>query len=51
MPYILGGTTCQVFRFVWNLEKGSRPGSDAWGPLYDSDSLMLHFIHAAKDRV
>ena len=46
-----GSVTCQVFIFVWNLEKGSRPGSDVRGPLHDGVSLMLPFIYAAKVRV
>jgi len=51
MPHMCGGMTCQVFTFGWNLEKGSRPGSDARGPLHDGVSLMLPFIYAAKVRV
>jgi len=51
MPHLCGGATCQVFIFVWILEKGSRPGSDARGPLHDGVSPMLPFIYAAKLRV
>jgi len=51
MPHMWCGATCQVFIFVWNLEKGSRPGSDTRGPLHDCGSLMLPFIYAAKLRV
>jgi len=51
MPHMCSGVTCQVFIFVWNLEKGSRPVSDARGPLHDGVSLMLPFIYAAKVRV
>jgi len=51
MPDMCGDATCQVFIFVWNQEKGSRPGSDARGPLHDGVSPKLPFIYAAKLRV
>jgi len=51
IPHMCSGTTCQVFIFDWNLEKGSRPGSDARGPLHYGVSPMLPFIYAAKLRV
>jgi len=51
MPHMCGGATCQVFIFVWNLEKGSGPGSDARGPLHDGISASLPFIYSAKLRV
>jgi len=51
MPHMCGGAACQVLIFVWNQEKGSRPGSDARGPLHDGVSPMLPFFYAAKLRV
>jgi len=48
MPHMYCAATSHVFKFVWNLEKGSGPGSDARGPLHDGVSLMLPFIYAVK---
>jgi len=51
MPHMCRGASCQVFIFVWNLEKGSRPGPDARWLLHDGVSIVWPFVYTTKVRV